>query len=142
MILGGIRIASSVQSAVANQRVVRMVNLNGQITGLVQALQKERQDTVTFITLGSNGGRAAALSRSASGANARLELKVLDHGDYAASSQLAGQVRNLLGTIGTGYSELAQQDASAAMAAIDGLGALRTVAARSQLPALGCDPEV
>jgi signal transduction histidine kinase len=136
MILGGIRIASSVQSAVANQRVVRMVNLNGQITGLVQALQKERQDTVTFITLGSNGGRAAALSRSASGANARLELKVLDHGDYAASSQLAGQVKNLLGTIGTGYSELAQQDASAAMAAIDGLGALRTVAARSQLPAL------
>jgi signal transduction histidine kinase len=134
MILGGIRIASSVQSAVANQRVMRMVNLNGQITGLVQALQKERQDTVTFITLGSNGGRAAALSSRS--ANAQLELKVLDHGDYAASSQLAGQVRNLLGTIGTGYSELAQQDASAAMAAINGLGALRTAAARSQLPAL------
>jgi Nitrate and nitrite sensing/HAMP domain/Histidine kinase-, DNA gyrase B-, and HSP90-like ATPase len=137
VILGGIRIASSVQSALENQRVVQLATLNGKITGLVQALQRERQDTITFITLGSNGGRAAVSSSSpALAANARLELKVLYNGDYAVSSRLAGQVRKLLGAIGTGHSELAQQDARAAIAAIDGLGALRTAAARSQLPAL------
>ena len=137
VVLGGIRIATSVQSASENQRVVQLANLNGKITGLVQALQKERQDTITFITLGTNGGRAAALSpSSATSANAQLELKVLQHGDYAASSRLAGQAKKLLGAIGTGYSELAQQDASAAIAAINGLGALRADAARSQLSAL------
>ncbi len=69
-------------------------------------------------------------------ANARLELKVLDHGDYAVSSRSARQVTSLLSTIGAGYSELTQQDARAAVAAIHGLGPLRTAAARSRLPAL------
>ncbi len=137
VILGGIRIGSSVQGALAYQRVVRLANLDGKIIGLVQALQTERQDTITFITLGDNGGRAAALSSNpALAANARLELKVLYDGDYAVSSQLATQVKSLLGAIGSGYSELTQQDARAAVAAIDGLGPLRTAAARSRLPAL------
>src|SRR5215472_10169175 len=135
--LGGIRIASSVQSAFAYQRVVRLANLNGNIIGLVQALQSERQDTITFITLGDNGGRAAAQSqRSALAASAQLELTVLSHGDYAASSRSAGQVKSLLGQIGDGYSELTQQEARAAIAAIDGLGPLRTAATGSRLPPL------
>jgi signal transduction histidine kinase len=136
VILGGIRIASSVQSAVAYQRVVTLANLEGKITGLVQALQQERQDTIQFITLGSNGGRTSVMTPgSASYTNARLELTVLYHGDYAVSSRLAGQVRQLLGEIGPGYSELTQQDASGASAAIDGLGALRTSATQSELSA-------
>ena len=133
--LGGVRIVSSVRSGLADQRVVQLADLSGEITGLVQALQNERQDTVTFITLGGNGGRAALVSKSALGANARLALQVLNNGDYATSSRLARQVRSQLGVVGAGYSELAQQDASAAAAAIDGLGALRTEATRSQLPA-------
>ena len=136
VILGGIRIGSSVQSALAYQRVVTLASLNGKIISLVQALQSERQDTITFITLGEEGGRAAALSGSPSAVTARLELKVLYDGDYAASSRLARQVKSLLGAIGSGYSELTQQDARAGIAAIDGLGPLRTAAARSQLPAL------
>ncbi len=131
VILGGIRIGSSAQSALAYQRVAQLANLNGKIIGLVQALQNERQDTITFITLGNNGGRAAALS-----SNGRLELQILANGDYAVSSRLASQVRSQLGAIDTGYSELTQQDAHAAAAAIDGLGPLRTAATRSQLPAL------
>jgi signal transduction histidine kinase len=129
--LGGIRIASSAQSAFAYQRVVRLANLNGKIIGLEQALQKERQDTITFIALGANGGRAAPRSPSS-----RLQLTVLSHGDYAVSSRWAAQVKSLLGDIGSGYSELTQQDARAAAAAIDGLGPLRTAATRSRLPAL------
>jgi signal transduction histidine kinase len=117
---------------------VRLANLNGEIIGLVQALQSERQDTITFITLGDNGGRSAALSSTDPGlaANAQLELKILDHGDYAVSSRLAKQVKSQLGAIGTGYSELTQQEARAAGAAIDGLGPLRTAETRSRLPAL------
>jgi len=135
--LGGIRIASSVQSAFAYQRVVRLANLNGNIIGLVQALQSERQDTITFITLGDNGGRAAAQSpNSPVAANARLEQTILKHGDWAASSRSAGQVKSLLVDIGPGYSELTQQDARAAIAAIDGLGPLRAAATGSQLPPL------
>jgi signal transduction histidine kinase len=133
--LGGVRIVSSVRSGLADQRVVQLADLSGEITGLVQALQDERQDTITFITLGDNGGRGALASKSALGANARLALQVLNNGDYAVSSRLARQVRSQLGVVGAGYSELAQQDASAAAGAIDGLGALRTEATRSQLPA-------
>ena len=114
------------QSAFAYQRVVQLANLNGKIISLVQALQNERQDTVTFITLGDNGGRTAASTRrSAAARNASWQLTVLSHGDYAASSRSAAQVKSLLGEIGNGYSELTQQDARAAVAAIDGLGSLR-----------------
>ncbi len=137
VLLGGIRIGSSAQSALAYQRVVRLASLNGKITGLVQALQSERQDTITFITLGDNGGRSAVLSsKPAQAADARLELRILHHGDYAASSRLAGQVKSQLATIGAGYSDLTQQDARAAAAAIQGLGPLRTAATSSRLPAL------
>jgi signal transduction histidine kinase len=132
VVLGGIRIASSVQSAFAYQRVVQLADLNGKIINLAQALQSERQDTVTFITLGTNGGRAALQSSSAR----RLQLTVLTHGDYAVSSQLAAQVKNLLGGIGNGYSELTRQDARAAIAAIDALGPLRQAATSTRLPAL------
>src|SRR5262249_53881790 len=84
--LGGIRIASSVQSAFAYQRVVRLANLNGKIIGLVQALQSERQDTITFITLDTNGGRAAALSpRSPPAPEVPLGMTVLSPGAYLAS---------------------------------------------------------
>jgi signal transduction histidine kinase len=133
VVLGGIRIASSVQSAFAYQRVEQLASLNGNIASLVQALQTERQDTVTFITLGDNGGRTAFLHGGAAG---KLQLTVLTHGDYAVSSQLAAQVKSLLGEIGSGYPELTRQDSRAAIAAIDGLGSLRTVAIHQRPPAL------
>ena len=137
LLLGGIRIGSSAQSALSYQRVVRLASLNGKIIGLVQALQTERQDTITFITLGDNGGRAAAMSsNSALAANAQLELRILRSGDYAASARSAKQVTSMLSAIGSGYSELTQQDARAAAAAISGLGPLRTAATTSRLPAL------
>src|SRR5690348_10115423 len=53
---GAIFIASSVQSAFVYGRVQTLASLSGKITGLVQALQTERQDTVRFIVLGSTNG--------------------------------------------------------------------------------------
>ncbi len=138
VILGSLRIGSAVQSALADQRVAQLASLNGKIIGLVQALQTERQDTITFITLGANGGRGAVSTPSnpSAPANAQEELKVLHNGDYTISSRLATQVKSLLGAIGSGYSQLTQQDARAAVSAIDVLGPLRTAATSSQLAPL------
>jgi hypothetical protein len=133
--LGGLRVASSVTSAEIYQRAGQLANLSGKITGLVQALQNERQDTVQYIVLNPDG-RANGLSRSrANRAAAAPELAVLQQ-DYGITAGWATQASVLLRTIGSSYSTLARQDASSALAAIQGLPDLRIAAARSQLPAL------
>ena len=129
---GGIFIVTSVQSALVYQRVLTLANLSGKTTGLVQALQTERQDTVRFIVLGSgNGGRGA--SRSAAGTGPRLGL--LNH-DYAITTGWANQVKALAGGVDGSYSTLAQQDAQAAVSAIGNLPAIRAAATGTQLPPL------
>ncbi len=139
VVLGGIRISSSVQSALVYQRVEQMANLAGKITGLVQSLQREREDTVEFIELGGttsanglnppNGGRGTPPSAS------EAELALL-HQDYAASSGWANQVRSLVGAIDGSYPALAEADAQAVVTTINGLPALRAVATGTRLPAL------
>jgi signal transduction histidine kinase len=129
---GGIFIASSVEGALVNQRTLTLANLSDKITGLVQAVQNEREDTVRFIVLGSgNGGRGAPpKSLTPSGP----ELALLNQ-DYAQCSAWAAQVEALAGGIGGAYSALAQQDAQAAVTAIGDLPAIRAAATSSQLPA-------
>jgi len=91
---GGVFIASSVQSALVYQRVLTLANLSGKITGLVQALQNERKDTVRFIVLGnSNGGRGASPS---SAVPPWPELGLLDQ-DHAITTGWANQVKALAG---------------------------------------------
>jgi signal transduction histidine kinase len=136
VLLGGFRIASSVQSALAYQRVVRLADLSGSITGLAQALQNERDDTVEFIVLGSNGGRVAELSPSSADATAPgFQLQVLRH-DYATTSRLANQVKSEIGAINGSYPALVQQEAQAAVTAINGLRDLRAEATGTDLPTL------
>ena len=60
--LGGIRIASSVQSALAYQRVLQLTTLSSDITVLAQRLEDERDQTVYYIALGSANGRSALAS--------------------------------------------------------------------------------
>ena len=138
VLLGGIRIDSSLASALAYQRVEQLANLSGKITGLVQALQNEREDTVEFIVLGSNGGREAVLSpKSATSGSPppSYEQQVLQQ-SYGVTFGWANQVTSLLGGVGGSYSELAQSEAQAAATAINGLPALRNEATQSRLPAL------
>jgi hypothetical protein len=100
---GGIFIASSVESAFVNQRVLTLASLSGKITGLVQALQDEREDTVRFIVLGnSNGGRGASPS-SATPPGPELGLINQDHG---ITNTWANQVKALAGGVGGAYSTL------------------------------------
>jgi signal transduction histidine kinase len=134
---GGIFISSSVESALVYQRVLTLANLSGKITGLVQALQNEREDTVQFIVLGaSNGGRGASPSPTlTSPIPPGQELDLLNQ-DYAVTTGWANQVKALAGGIGGAYSTLAQQDMQAAVTAIDNLPAIRAAATGTQLPAL------
>ena len=130
---GGVFISSSVQSALVNQRTLTLANLSDKLTGLVQALQNERQDTVEFIVLGGgDGGRGATASSAIPPAP---ELALLNQ-DYSVSNTWATQVKALAGGIGGAYSALAQQDTQAAVSAIGNLAAIRTAATGTQLPAL------
>jgi signal transduction histidine kinase len=130
---GGIFIASSVQSALVYQRVLTLANLSGKITGLVQALQSEREDTVRFIVLGStNGGRGASPS---SAVPPGPEIGLLNQ-DHAVTTGWANQVKALAGGVDGSYSALAQQDSEAAVTAIGNLPAIRAAATSTQLPAL------
>jgi signal transduction histidine kinase len=130
---GGVFITSSVEGAIVNQRVLTLANLSGKITGLVQALQSEREDTVRFIVLGnSNGGRGASPK---SAAPPGPELALLSQ-DYGVTNARASQVKALAAGIGGAYSALAQQDTQAAVTAIGNLPAIRAAATGTQLPAL------
>jgi signal transduction histidine kinase len=130
---GGIFIASSVQSAFVFQRVLTLANLSSKVTGLVQALQSERQDTVRFIVLGSgNGGRGAP---AASPIPPGPELGQLNQ-DYAITTGWANQVKALASQIDGSYPTLAQQDAQSVLTAIGNLPAIRAASTTTQLPAL------
>jgi HAMP domain-containing protein len=130
VILGGVSVVSSARSALAYQRVEQFSRLGGQITNLIQALQAEREDTIRYITMGPAGG-----GRGSPGAAAGLQLAVLAQ-DRQATDQLARRVRSGAATIGRSYPALAQQEAKGAIAAIDGLPALRGVATSTRIPAL------
>jgi HAMP domain-containing protein len=129
----GVFIGSSVQSALVYQHVLTLANLSGKVTGLVQALQNEREDTIRFIVLGStDGGRGASPS---SATPPGPELQLLNQ-DYALTTSWASQVTALAGQINGSYSALAQQDVQAALTAIANLPAIRATATGTQLPAL------
>ena len=129
LVFGGLNISSSVRSAQAYGRVLQLANLSGDVTQLVQALQDEREDTVTFIASVGNGDRAQAFAGNGG-------ERALIGSDRAITRAAAAQVRSLAETIGSSYPGLAQQQAQAALAAIDDLPALQGLATTSRLPAL------
>jgi len=130
VILGGVAVAASIRSAAAYQRVEQFSRLGGAITGLGQALQAEREDTIRYITMGpAAGGRGAPHSASAP------QLAVLSQ-DYTATDRLAATVRGLAGNIGSSYPAVARQEAQGAITAINGISALRSAATGTEIPSL------
>jgi signal transduction histidine kinase len=130
IVLGGIRIGSSAQSAIAYQQVEQLAILSGKVTGLAQALEIERNETIRFIVLGKQGG-----GRFSPPKTGRLELQVLRL-DYRSTDSWANQVRSQAAGIGSSYPPLVQQDAAGAITAIQGLQALRNASTGTQLPSL------
>jgi len=93
VVLGGIRIASSIQSAYASQRVETLASLGQDITVLAQALEDERDQTVFYIAMGASGGRGYGLSANpAVRSSAALQLSVVDRA-IGSTDQSAARVR-------------------------------------------------
>jgi len=134
VVLGGTRIVSSVQSALADQRTEQLAKLSTNITALSQRLEDERDRTVYFIALGNKGGRADALVK-ATQPNAAAELSVVKQ-QYAGTDGLASTVRNELQTIRSPFSTQAQQEAATSLTMLQALPSLRDAAISTQLPAL------
>ena len=127
--LGGFRITSSVQSALADQRTLQLANLSSNITTLVQRLQDERDQTAYFIAQGPNGGRAVASSSGAAGLQVVYTQR---HDTERASAVVVAD----LNQIGGSFPALVQQEARVAVADLANLPNLRLAATESQLPAL------
>ncbi len=126
---GSLAIYSSLSTEASYQQVQQLAVLAGQATDLVQALQNEREDTVTFIVMANQGGRANSLAGNMAAAAPELTLL---HADYNATDQSAANVTRLAATI----SGPAQAQAQSAITAIGDLPALRQAAVGSKLPVL------
>jgi signal transduction histidine kinase len=127
VILGGIRITSSVQSALAYQRVLQLANTTSDITTLAQRLQNERDQTVYFIAEGHNGGRAVMGSQGL----AVVRQQIRD------TQQATAVVKADLDKVVSGsFSTLTKQEATAALADLANLPSLRAAATGTKLPAL------
>jgi signal transduction histidine kinase len=136
IVLGGIRISSSIQSARSYQRVEKLASLGKEITVLAQALQDERDQTAFYIALGPDGGRVNGLSaNSAARSAAALELGVVNRA-FSSTDQSASQVRAQAAQIGSPYSIQTQQDAATVLTALGELKDLRNASINTQLPAL------
>jgi signal transduction histidine kinase len=135
MMFGGLRIASAVQSSAADQRVEQLAKLTGKITGLVQALQNERQATVTYIVRGRQGGREAGLSSSPSVRSTAAPQLAAIHHDYAVTDGWVQQTNDLLSGIGSSYPAPTRQDAAAAGRALRTLPAVRAASTQTRLAA-------
>jgi signal transduction histidine kinase len=129
VVLGGIRITSSVQSALAYQRVLQLATLSSDITNLVQRLQDERDQTAYFIAEGNSGGRSASTTSGATG----LQVVYTQRRETEAA---AAVVEADLARVGGSFSNLTRQEASAAVTDLAGLPNLRLAATQSNLPAL------
>ena len=129
LVLAGIFIYSSAQSARAYQRVETLAKLGQEVIVLTGNLEYERDQTVFYIAMGKTGGRAASPASHA------LQLGVVERA-FGTTDQAVGQFRNLAGQIGGSYSAQTQQALATARTALSGLPDLRTVSTQTQLPAL------
>jgi signal transduction histidine kinase len=129
VVLGGIRITSSVQSALAYQRSLQLATLSSDITNLVQRVQDERDQTAYFIAEGANGGRTVSATTGATG----LQVVYTQRRETEAA---AAAVEADLARVGGSFSNLTRQEASAATTDLANLPNLRLAATQSNLPAL------
>ena len=138
LIFGGFSIYSSVSSAQTYQRVGQLATLGRDVAALVQSLEDERDQTVAYIALGTNGGRANGLSGNpALRADANPQLTGL-HQQWTRTNAAAAKARALAAQIDSSYPAQTQQAAASMLDALDQtqLNSLRSAATGTQLPLL------
>ena len=111
LVFGGLRVASAADSAAQFGRVAQLAKLGEQVTGLVQALQDERDQTTGLLPVTSP--------------------KDLQHW-YKATDTAAAKVRALAARIAGSYPTNIRSRAAAVVSVITNLSALRSTARASQ----------
>src|SRR6266699_2269493 len=115
LVFGGLRVASAADSAAQFGRVSQLASLGQQVTGLVQALQDERDQTTGIIP-----------AASAKDANAALQHQ------YQATDASAAKVKVLAAGIGGSFPANIQSRVATVLSVITHLDGLRSTAQASQ----------
>src|SRR5579864_7463632 len=115
LVFGGLRVAAAADSAGQFGRVAQLADLGQQVTGLVQALQDERDETTGLIPASSAQAAAATLQHW-----------------YQATDASAAQVKVLAAGIGGSFPANIQSRVATVLSVIDNLAALRSTAQASQ----------
>ncbi len=144
LVLGGVRIASATQSALAFQRAEERAVLAADVTQLAQKLETERDETIYFIASGSSGRHgylvpppvsktAAAIKQyNSTRAPAVQQYRVIQ-AFYRQTDQAIAHFRALLAQYHGAYVSGAQQRVSSAVAGLDNLPYLRFASTQTQL---------
>jgi len=111
LVFGGLRVASAAGSAAEFGRVSQLASLGQQVTGLVQALQDERDETTGV----SSGGNVDTLKTW-----------------YQATDAAAAKVRALAAGVGGSFPANIQASVATVVSEINDLGELRKTAQASQ----------
>jgi signal transduction histidine kinase len=115
LVFGGLRVAAAADSAAQFGRVSQLANLGQQVTGLVQALEDERDQTTGAIPAASPQAAAAALQSW-----------------YEATDAAAAKVQVLAAGIGGSFPANIQTRVATVLSVVTHLGALRSTAQASQ----------
>jgi len=115
LVFGGLRVAAAADSAAGFGRVTQLANLGQQVTGLVQALENERDETAGVVPASSPQAVAEAVQRY-----------------YRATNAAVGPVKVLAAGIGGSFPANIQARVATVVSVIDHLGELRSTAQASQ----------
>ncbi len=115
LVFGGLRVAAAVDSAAGFGRVTQLATLGQQTTGLVQALEDERDETAGVIPAATSQAAAKAVRRW-----------------YAATDTAAARVKTLGAGIGGAFPANIRAQAATVLSAISHLDELRSTAQSSQ----------
>src|SRR5690349_97870 len=144
--LGSVRVTSAIQSALAFQRAEQRAVLASDITQVAQRLQTERDQTIYYIALGSQGraadlstpgafaGKSPAAKKAARDA-AATQYQIIQ-AFYRQTDQSALQLRARLAQFNGAYTGVAQQEVSSAVSGLNTLRYLRYGSTKTQLSPL------
>ncbi|WP_230984829.1 sensor histidine kinase [Microbispora oryzae] len=120
VVLGGLRVATSIGSAAEYQRVREVADLVSGLSNLAHELQLERDLSTRYIAMGRPGGPALDLI----------------HNQYDSVDAAAEQVRVKAGVAGDAFGDLGRQRIGHLKDRLSELDTLRDTALKSQIPPL------
>jgi hypothetical protein len=115
LIFGGLRVAAADSTASQFGQVRQLALLGQQVTGLVQALEDERDLTAGYVAAGRPATRVAQLQKQ-----------------YAVTDAWAARVGSMADGIGTAYPAQTQAKAGVVLARLSDLAGLRATAASNE----------